>query len=115
MMFGSKVRYGITFKINQKGFNLYRRKYEHEYKINVAEENLEGARALEIKSMNVFLCSKIDKVCIYDSLTFEHLGDIPITLLKTETREPNQVIGIKTCQNEQYLAVISGKNLIANE
>lgn len=70
MMFGSKVKYGITYKTNQKGFNLYRRKYEHDYKINVVQENLEGAKALEIKSMNVFFCTKIDKVCIYDSLTF---------------------------------------------
>jgi hypothetical protein len=70
MMFGSRVRYGITYKANQKGFNLYRRKYEHDYKVNVAQKNLEGAKALEIKSMDVFLCSKIDKVCIYDSLTF---------------------------------------------
>ena len=35
MMFGSKVRYGITYKIGEKGFNLYRRKYEHEYMVNV--------------------------------------------------------------------------------
>jgi hypothetical protein len=65
--------------------------------------------------MDVFLCSKVDKVCIYDSLTFKELGEIPITLLKTETREPNQVIAIQKCQNEQYLAIISGKNLIMNE
>jgi hypothetical protein len=31
LMFGSKVRYGITFKVKQKGFNLYRRMFEHDY------------------------------------------------------------------------------------
>jgi len=71
MMFGSKVRYGITYKINEKGFNIYRRKYEHEYMVNVLQENLEGAKAMEIKSMNVFLCSKIDRVVIYDSTTYQ--------------------------------------------
>lgn len=70
MMFGSRVRYGITYKINEKSFNIYRRKYEHDYKINVVKENLEGAKALEIKSMDIFLCSKIDRAVIYDSLTF---------------------------------------------
>lgn len=70
MMFGSKVRYGITYKIGEKGFNIYRRKYQHEHMVNVKEENLEGAKLLEIKSMDVFLCSKVDKVIIYDALTF---------------------------------------------
>ena len=31
---------------------------------------------------------------MYDNVTFEQCGKIPITLLATETREPNQVIGI---------------------
>jgi hypothetical protein len=61
----------------------------HDYQINVLNENLEGAKALELKSMDVFLCTKVDKVCIYDSLTFKELGNVPITLLQTETREPN--------------------------
>ena len=97
MMFGSKVRYGITYKIGEKGFNLYSRKYEHEYMVNVLHENLEGAKLLEIKSMDAFLCSKVDKVIVYDALTFRNLGEIPITLLKTETREPNQVIAMQVC------------------
>jgi hypothetical protein len=29
MMFGSKVRYGITYKTNEKSFDVYRRKYQH--------------------------------------------------------------------------------------
>jgi hypothetical protein len=65
--------------------------------------------------MDAFLCSKVDKVVMYDSNTFQSFGELPITLLKTETREPNQVIAMQTCQNEQYLAIISGKNLIMNE
>ena len=94
MMFGSKVRYGITYKINEKSFNIYRRKYEHEYMVNVLQENLEGAKALEIKSMGVFLVTKVDKVVMYDSTTYQNVGDLPITLLKSETREANGVIAI---------------------
>ena len=40
---------------------------------------------------------------------------MPIKLFPTETREPNEIISIQKCQNEEYLAVISGKNLIAGE
>lgn len=115
MMFGSKVKYGITWKINQRSFVIYRRKYLHNFKVNVVDENLEGSKGLELKSMDIFLCSKIDKVTMYDSMNFQEIGDLPITLLKTETREANQVIAIATCQNEEYLGIISGKNLIMNE
>jgi hypothetical protein len=31
MMFGSKVKYGITYKTNSSSFDIYRRKYEHNY------------------------------------------------------------------------------------
>ena len=50
---------------------------------------------------------------MYDSDTYEECGQLPITLLKTETREANEIISINACQNEEYIAVISGKNLIA--
>jgi hypothetical protein len=89
MMFGSKVKYGIAYKNFQRSFVIYRRKYLHNFKVNVVDENLEGSKGLELKSMDIFLCSKIDKVVMYDSLNFEELGDLPIKLLKTETREPN--------------------------
>ena len=115
MMFGSKVKYGITYKINQRSFIIYRRKYLHNYKVNVVDENLEGSKGLELKSMDIFLCSKIDKVVMYDSMTVEQIELVPVKLLKTETREPNQVIALATCQNEEYLGIISGKNLIMNE
>jgi hypothetical protein len=35
MMFGKRVRYGITYKAKERSFNLYRRKYEHDTIINV--------------------------------------------------------------------------------
>ena len=89
MMFGSKVRYGITYKIKSKSFNIYRRKYVHDYKVNVLKANLEGSISLNFDTLDMFLCSQIDKVLMYDSINFQYLGEIPITLLKTETREPN--------------------------
>ena len=43
MMFGALVRYGITFKTNQPGFQVYTRKYFHNFKVAVTTENFEGA------------------------------------------------------------------------
>mmetsp|Transcript_801 Transcript_801/g.1008 ORF Transcript_801/g.1008 Transcript_801/m.1008 type:complete len:398 (-) Transcript_801:899-2092(-) len=94
MMFGAKVRYCITYKTNQKSFVIYRRKYMHNFKVPVISENLEAAKGLELQTMNTFLVSKVDKVIIYDSNNFLEIGQIPISLLKTETREPNQVIAL---------------------
>jgi len=61
MMFGSKVRYGITYKTNQKSFDIYRRKYEHDFKVPIiVKKDLEGAVALELEKMNSYVVAKID-------------------------------------------------------
>ena len=112
MMFGSKVKYSVTYKTNQRSFDIYRRKYWHDFKVPVSDENLEQSIGLELKTMGAYLVSKIDKVIIYDSQTFHPIDQIPITLLKADTREPNQVIAIQKSVDEQYVAIISGKLLI---
>jgi hypothetical protein len=65
--------------------------------------------------MDLFLCSKTDRVVKYDINTYQEIGEISITLFKTESREPNQIIALQKCQNEEWLAIISGKNLIRGE
>lgn len=57
MLFGSRVRYCITFKLNQKSFEVYKRKYVHDLKANVVKENLEGCKALAIPGLNLLLVS----------------------------------------------------------
>jgi hypothetical protein len=109
MMFGSKVRYCVTYKTNQRSFDIFRRKFIHDFKVPISSENLEGSIALELKSMNAYLVSKIDKVIVYDSSTFKEVDQIPITLLKADTREPNQVIALKASEDEEWIAIITGK------
>lgn len=65
--------------------------------------------------MDTFLVSKVDKVIMYDSITFQEVGNIPIKLLPTETREPNEIIAMTKSHDDQQIAIISGKNLIMNE
>ena len=121
MMFGSKVRYCITYKTNQKSFTIYRRKYNHNFKIPVVSENLEGSKCLELVRHDMFLCTQIDKVNQYSldndpKMSFKFIDKLDIQLLEDkEAREPNEIIAIQTCQNEEYIAVISGKRLIGNE
>jgi hypothetical protein len=85
MMFGSKVRYGITFKTNQRSFDIYRRKYEHDFCANILEENLDRSKAIPIETMNAFMISKIDIIRFFDVDTYEELKEcqINIPLLKS--------------------------------
>lgn len=57
MMFGKAVRYGITYKTNQKSFDVHRRKFEHDYRVNIVDVDLDGSRGLPMESMNAFLVS----------------------------------------------------------
>ena len=74
MMFGSKVRYGISYKQNQKSFDVYRRKYMHNLRVCVNKEDFSGSKAMEIVSMNVFLVTQVDKVLMIDSDNFQIVG-----------------------------------------
>lgn len=35
LMFGARVRYGVSYKTNQPGFTLYSRKYFHNFKVAI--------------------------------------------------------------------------------
>lgn len=60
MMFGSKVRYGITYKTNQRSFDIYRRKFMHNLKVNVLADNLEGAFGMSLPLLGCFLVARVD-------------------------------------------------------
>lgn len=87
----------------------------HNLKVNVNNKNFEGAFGLSINKFNIFLVAKIDEIFIYDIDTYEEKSKVAIELLKTTAREPNEVIGMSKSKCEQWLAVISGKNLIMNQ
>jgi hypothetical protein len=70
MLFGTKANFGITYKNNQNSFEIYQRHYHHNYLVPTVDENLEGSKGLELKSINAFLVSKIDKIILYDSESF---------------------------------------------
>ena len=119
MMFGKMVKYCITYKTNQKSFDIHRRKFVHDFRVNVVPADLDGSRGLPIETMNAFLVSMVDVIKFYDIDTFEEIKacEIKIPLLKKgeDEREPNEIISMQISSNEQYLGVISGKNLIMKE
>ena len=50
-----------------------------------------------------------------NSETYEEYEQFPIALIKSETREPSQVISMQKSECETFVAVISGKILIMNQ
>ena len=69
---------------------------------------------MELINQGIFLVTKVDKVLLFDLKTFEECGKIPIKLLPTESREPNEVLGIQKTPDETMVAIITGKNLVMN-
>jgi len=94
LIFGSKVKYGITYKTNTKGFDVYSRKYEHDFKVNVKSENLERSMGISVDTLGRCLVSKIDHIAVYDIENYEEKKDeeIKVNLLPSTTREPNRII-----------------------
>ena len=43
LMFGSRKKYGISYKQNQSEFSIYTRKFYHNYKVDINQDNFEGA------------------------------------------------------------------------
>jgi len=66
----------------------------HNLKVNVMDENFEGAFGLSLPSMNVFFVAKVDKIIIFNSDSYKKVDEIPIKLLESASREPNEVIGM---------------------
>jgi len=71
MMFGNKVRYGITYKANEKSFDVWQRKYSHNFSANLCHDNLEGCLGLPMESTETFLVSNVSEINVYDLRTYE--------------------------------------------
>ena len=97
MMFGSKAHYCVSFKTNQKSFDIYRRKYEHNFQCNVVSKNCDGSLGLQIESINAFLVSETTMIKFYDVDSLKELKEceIKIPVLESVSREPNEIIGMQ--------------------
>ena len=94
MMFGPKVRFCVTFKTNEKSFNIYKRHYIHDFMVPLSKQNFEGSLGIELPSINCYLVTQTDKVIMYDSDTFQQVFEFEVNLQEETTREPNQVISL---------------------
>lgn len=70
MMIGSMRKYAITYKSNEKSFDIYQRKFMHNLRVCVDSQNFAGSKAVEFELSGLFLVSKIDQVLLYDNNTY---------------------------------------------
>jgi len=73
MMFGAKVRYGISFKANEPGFKIYTRKYFHNFKVAITTNNYEGAVGENMTKMGTYVMAEKTKIGVYDNKNFNLL------------------------------------------
>tara|TARA_B110000285_G_C15117245_1_gene614851 strand:+ start:1192 stop:1995 length:804 start_codon:yes stop_codon:yes gene_type:complete len=57
----------------------------------------------------------MDRISIYSSDSFQEINEVPIIVVPSTTREQNEIICMQKSDDEKYLAVIAGKNLVMNE
>ena len=95
----SRERYCLTYMSNRRSFEIFRRKYNHSFKCQIIEEDLDKSIGVEIRSLNQLLYTKKDMVSILDSKTFKEKYKFSINLMdqRPDEREPNQIIAVKLC------------------
>jgi hypothetical protein len=81
IMFGKSKKSAITFKANEKSFEIFQRKFLHNLRVCVNSDNMEGAKAIEIETMDQIFVTNINRIDIYSSNYFRKVGTIPIPLL----------------------------------
>ena len=82
MMVGIKEKYSIAYKTNEKEFDLYRKKYEHDFKVAVVKEHFEGSKGLFLNQNNCLLVYAKSEVRFYKAVDYtllpDHTLNIPI-------------------------------------
>ena len=66
LMFGAGARYGISFKTNQPGFDIFTRKCYHNFKGCITSKNFEGAVGCTMGDMGMYALAETLNIGLYD-------------------------------------------------
>ena len=70
LMFGSRVRYGIAFKVSQPDFEIYTRSHYHNFKVCIDDQSFEGAVGCDLNSRKAYVMAESLNVGIYSAKDF---------------------------------------------
>lgn len=108
LMFGSRVRYGISYRVNQPGLIIYTRKYYHNFKVCISNQNYEGAVGDNLKYSYAYILALKKKIIISDQTTYQ---------VKQEWEVPTdddkiEILYLTVSEDEKKVGVTLGKRLI---
>ena len=112
MMFGARVRFGITYKTNQPGFQVYTRKFFHNFKVAISNNNYEGAKGCNLPSMGAYIMSEKQKVGIYDQKDFQLIQSWNVP--STGTKEI-EILYMTVSKDENKIGIALGKHIIKEQ
>ena len=72
-IFGDKGKYCITFKKDQTDFQLFQRKYLHDFKVHVSVHDYERAFGLSVDEIGQFLVASRGNIYCFDSYNYKLL------------------------------------------
>jgi len=111
MMFGSRVRFGITYKSNQPGFQIYTRKYFHNFKVAISNENYEGAQGCNLPSINAYIISEKKKIGVYSCLDYKPIQ----TWNVPASTEDSEILYINVSKDDKKIGVAMGRHVIKDQ
>ena len=65
LMFGSRVRFAVSFKTNQPGLMIFTRNYFHNFKVTINTENFEGAIGINMGTKRRYVMARGLHVGVY--------------------------------------------------
>lgn len=113
MMFGTRVRYGITFKANQPGIQIYTRKFYHNFKVSITNKNFEGAVGSNLSTINAYVMAEKTQIGIYDQHNFvqRQSWSIPTKAQNSDI----EILFMTVSHDQQRIGVALGRKLIKDQ
>lgn len=110
-MFGSRVRYGISYKTDQPGFTIYTRKYFHNFKVAIDSGNYEGTIGANLGSMNAYVIAREDLIRIVDFIDFSVIQSWHVSKSEKDT----QILFLNVSHDQRRIGVVIGRYGIIDE
>lgn len=111
LMFGSRVRYGIAFKVSQPDFEIYTRSHYHNFKVCIDDQSFEGAVGCDLSSQKAYVMAESLNVGVYSAEDFSRR--------QRWTLEPNgedvEVLYVTVSKCQRKLGMLVGRQGIRDQ
>ena len=78
MMFGPRLKYCITYKTGQTGFNIYKKRYIHKFLAKLSSQTYEGSFGVNVDSKNQILITRGQMIKVYSQKTYKLIDEFEV-------------------------------------